>query len=53
MEHSFDLNPELMVSDVAFLTSDTGYDFFASSSDKNSVLYVDLTTELVETVEGR
>ncbi|CAH1795561.1 unnamed protein product [Owenia fusiformis] len=54
LKHSFDEYTGVHVSDVAFFPSDSGksYDFYASSTDKNDVMYINLATGRVELIEG-
>ena len=42
------------LDDVAFFPSDRGfgYNFFATSADKNSMLFVDLESGKVEMIDG-
>ena len=54
LEHLFDEYTNIHVSDVAFFPSERGrsYDFYASSVDKNDVLYINLASGKVEMIEG-
>ena len=54
LEHLFDEYTSIHVSDVAFFPSVHGrsYDFYASSTDKNDVLYINLQSGKVEMIEG-
>ena len=55
LKHVFDEYTNLHVSDVTFFPSELGrgYDFYASSANKNDVLYVNLESGKVEMIEGK
>jgi len=54
MEHIFDEYTNLHISDVTFFPSGRGYgyDFYASATNKNDVLYIELESGKVEMIEG-
>jgi len=54
LEHLFDEYTNIHVSDIAFFPSERGrsYDFYASSQDKNDVLFINLQSGKVEMIEG-
>ena len=54
LEHVFDEYTNIHVSDLAFFPSERGrgYDFYASSVDKNDVLFINLQSGKVEMIEG-
>lgn len=50
----FDEYTSLHISDVTFFPSERGrgYDLYASSTNKNEVLYINLASGKVEMIEG-
>ncbi|XP_049812888.1 follistatin-related protein 5-like [Schistocerca nitens] len=54
LRFSFDVKTTLNISDVAFYPSRTthGYDLYASASDKEDVLFLDLSSGKVEVITG-
>jgi hypothetical protein len=50
----FDEYTSLHISDVTFFPAEhgRGYDLYASSTNKNEVLYINLSTGKVEMIEG-
>ncbi len=55
LEKLYDEYTNLHISDVTFFPSERGrsYDFFASSVNKNDVLYMNLASGKVEMIEGQ
>ena len=53
-EHMFDEYTSLHISDVTFFPAERGrgYDLYASSTNKNEVLYINLASGKVEMIEG-
>lgn len=54
IEKLYDEYTNLHVSDITFFPSDRGhsYDFYASSTNRNEVLYMNLASGKVEMIEG-
>ena len=54
-EHMFDEYTSLHIADVTFFPSERGhgYDLYASSANKNEVLFINLGSGKVEMIEGR
>ncbi|XP_055704069.1 follistatin-related protein 5-like [Phlebotomus papatasi] len=54
LQFSFDVKTTLNISDVTFYESQTthGYDLFASASDKEDILYLNLDSGKVEMITG-
>lgn len=55
LQHVFEEYTSFHVSDLTFFPSERGhsYDFFATSADRNDLLYINLASGKIEMIEGR